>query len=91
MEKLPSISKNVWWRPVVPTTSMSTVRKHFWQLVNRWWGGFSWPRKYGLSGLHPRRREQHGRVVARRHERARPQALVLALLEEAEKGLAQLV
>src|SRR3954447_4288902 len=53
MLKLPSISKQVRWRVVVPTLSMSGVRKHFWQLVSRWCGGFSRPWKYGLSGCMP--------------------------------------
>ena len=38
---------------MVPTTSMSTVRKHFWQEVSRREGGSSSPRKYGLSGCIP--------------------------------------
>src|SRR4029077_12798552 len=33
--------------------SISTLRKHFWQLVRRLWGGCSWPRKYGFSGCIP--------------------------------------
>src|SRR3954470_10488136 len=33
--KLPSISKNVMWRGVLPTFSMSPVRMHFWQVVAR--------------------------------------------------------
>ena len=37
----------------MPTSSMSGVRKHFWQLVSRWWGGVSRPVKYGLSGCMP--------------------------------------
>src|SRR3954462_5126398 len=53
MLKLPSISKHVRWRVVVPTLSMSGVRKHFWQLVSRWCGGFSRPWKYGFSGCMP--------------------------------------
>src|SRR3954471_18596303 len=53
MLKFPSISKKVRWRVVVPTWSMSGVRKHFWQLVSRWCGGFSRPWKYGLSGCMP--------------------------------------
>ncbi len=52
-EKLPSISKNVRWRVVVPMMSMSTLRKHFWQLVRSDAGGASWPRKYGFSGCIP--------------------------------------
>ena len=38
---------------VVPTTSMSGVRKHFWHVVSRWCGGASTPWKYGLSGCMP--------------------------------------
>jgi hypothetical protein len=45
IEKLPSISKNVRWRRVEPTFSMSTARKHFWQLVSFGAGGVSRPRK----------------------------------------------
>ena len=33
--------------------SMSTVRKHFWDVVSRCAGGCSTPRKYGLSGCMP--------------------------------------
>ena len=54
-----------------PTWSMSTVRKHFWQVVSRWCGGCSWPRKYGFSGCMPARGEQRRRVVLRGHERRR--------------------
>jgi hypothetical protein len=50
---LPSISKKVRWRFVVPTTSMSTVRNDFWHDVNRFDGGSSSPRKYGLKGCMP--------------------------------------
>jgi hypothetical protein len=50
---LPSISKNVRCRVVVPTTSMSGVRKHFWTLVRRDAGGSSCPAKYALSGCMP--------------------------------------
>src|SRR5215208_353204 len=53
MEKLPSISKKVRCRAVNPTFSMSVVRKHFWQLVSRFAGGSSSPRKYGLNGCIP--------------------------------------
>jgi len=38
---------------VVPTTSMSGVRKHFWQLVRREAGGSSCPAKYAFSGCMP--------------------------------------
>ena len=38
---------------MLPTLSMSTVRKTFWQLVSRGAGGVSWPRKYGFSGCIP--------------------------------------
>ena len=36
-----------------PTSSMSTVRKHFWTLVARAAGGWSTPRKYRFSGCMP--------------------------------------
>ncbi len=38
---------------VVPTTSMSGVRKHFWTDASRWCGGASSPAKYALSGCIP--------------------------------------
>ena len=38
---------------VLPTSSMSGVRTHFWQLVARLKGGWTWPRKYGLNGCIP--------------------------------------
>ena len=52
-EKLPSISKNVRWCPSRPTSSMSTVRKHFCDSVVRSAGGGSWPRKNGICGCIP--------------------------------------
>ncbi len=53
MEKLPSISKNVRCRAVRPTSSMSSVRKHFCELVMRRAGGSAAPMKYDLSGCMP--------------------------------------
>ena len=52
MLKLPSISKKVrcLWSP---TSSMSVVRKDFWQLVNRGRGGVCSPMKKGLKGTMP--------------------------------------
>jgi len=50
---LPSIWKKVPCRVVLPTSSMSGVRTHFWQLVARRNGGVCWPRKYGLNGCIP--------------------------------------
>jgi hypothetical protein len=44
-EKFPSISKNVRWCPSLPTSSMSGVRKHFWDVVVSGAGGSSRPRK----------------------------------------------
>ena len=38
---------------MLPTLSMSVVRKHFWTVVSRGWGGVSSPRKYGTSGCIP--------------------------------------
>src|SRR5581483_8185291 len=52
-EKLPSISKNVRCDPSSPTSSMSTVRKHFWAVVVNGAGGGSRPRKYGICGCIP--------------------------------------
>ena len=40
-EKFPSISKNVRWNVSSPTSSMSGVRKHFWQVVVSRAGGAS--------------------------------------------------
>ena len=36
-----------------PTSSMLTVRKHFWQLVMRRAGGSAAPRKYDFRGCIP--------------------------------------
>ena len=52
-EKLPSISKNVRWNVSRPTSSMSGVRKHFWQVAVVGAGGGSRPRKYGICGCMP--------------------------------------
>src|SRR5205823_9912031 len=52
-EKLPSISKNVQWYVSSPTTSMSGVRKTFWQVVVSGAGGASRPRKNGICGCIP--------------------------------------
>ena len=38
---------------VLPTSSMSRVRTHFWMLVARTAGGGASPRKYGLNGTMP--------------------------------------
>jgi hypothetical protein len=53
MEKLPSISKNVWCLAVLPTLSISLVLMHFWTLVNLGFDGLSLPSKYFLSGATP--------------------------------------
>ena len=52
MLKLPSISKKVkcLWSP---TSSMSVVRKLFWELVSRRLGGVCSPIKKGLNGTIP--------------------------------------
>jgi hypothetical protein len=44
-EKLPSISKNVRWWPLSPTSSMSGVRKHFCEVAVSGAGGGSRSRK----------------------------------------------
>src|SRR6476659_1681473 len=41
------------WRAVLPTSSMSVVRKHVWTSARRGAGGCSRPRKYGLKGCIP--------------------------------------
>ena len=38
---------------MLPTFSMSVVRKHFWTDASRGCGGVSSPRKYGTSGCMP--------------------------------------
>ena len=48
-------------------------------------------REVRLERVHPRRREQHGRVVARRDQRTGGQPPVVALGEEGEEALADLV
>ncbi len=50
---MPSISKNVPWRAVMPTFSMSPVRMHFWQVQTRCLGGSSSPVKYFFIGAIP--------------------------------------
>src|SRR4026208_1290850 len=52
-EKLPSISKKVRWWPSSPTSSMSTVRKTFCEVVVSGAGGGSSPRKNGICGCIP--------------------------------------
>jgi hypothetical protein len=50
---LPFIWKNVPWRVVLPTFSMSLVRMHFWTLATRRHGGSAVPRMYGMNGTMP--------------------------------------
>jgi hypothetical protein len=50
---LPFIWKNVPCRVVLPTSSMSKVRRHFWMLVARGHGGLCWPMKYGTNCTMP--------------------------------------
>ena len=40
-------------RVVMPTSSMSGVRMHFWMLVARSQGGVRWPRKNGTNCTMP--------------------------------------
>ena len=51
--EIAAIWKNVLWRVVMPTSSISSVRTHFWTLVARRNGGVCSPRKYGLKGTMP--------------------------------------
>ena len=60
-------------------------------VVSRWCGGFSLAQEVRLERVHARGGEQHRRVVRGGHERRRRQALVVALLEEAQEALADLV
>ena len=53
----------------MPTTSRSTVRNTFWQLVSRGAGGRSRPRKYGLSGCIPATVSSAEVSLGRGHER----------------------
>jgi len=46
-------SKNVWWRAVTPTFSMSFVRMHFWVVVARACARGAWPRKIRLKSSIP--------------------------------------
>ena len=73
-----------------PTSSMSGVRKTFCDVVVSSAGGGSRPRKYGICGCMPARREQRRVVVRARDERRRRHAQVALLLEEGEEALAQL-
>ena len=75
----------------MPTRSMSTVRKHFWQSVRRGEGGCSSTEEVGLQRMHPGEREQRGGVVRGGHERCGGDAQVAALLEEAQELLTDLV
>ena len=50
---MPAIWKNVACRVVLPTSSMSGVRTHFWIDVARGYGAGTSPRKYGLNCTMP--------------------------------------
>ena len=77
---------------MLPTFSMSVVRKHFWQLVRRGCAAaVSMPEEVGLERVHARGGEQDRRIERRRDERGRRQAPVAARLEERQEGLADLV
>ena len=78
------MKKNVQWLSS-PTSSMSTVRKHFWTEVSRGAGGASRPEEEGRHLLHAGGGEEHRRVVVR-HERGRGHLLVATLGKEVEKG-----
>src|SRR5262249_54111615 len=71
-EKLPSISKKVRWNVSRPTSSMSGVRKTFWQVVVVGAGGGSRPRKYGICGGIPALVSSVERSSARRLSQPHP-------------------
>ena len=50
---MPFIWKNVPWRGVLPTSSMSMVRMHFCTLVARGYGAGTRPVRYGMNGTMP--------------------------------------
>ncbi len=50
---MPHIWKKVPWRTVLPTSSMSPVRMHFWTEVARVYGGSSRAVRYGMNGTMP--------------------------------------
>ena len=50
---MPSISKYVPWRAVMPTRSISGVLMHFWHVVTRFLGGVTSPVKYFFIGAIP--------------------------------------
>ena len=50
---MPSISKKVSWKAVLPTLSMSPVRMHFWQVVARVNAGSPIPRNSRLNWFIP--------------------------------------
>ena len=89
-EKLPSISKNVRWCASSPTSSMSGVRKHFWEVVVSGAGGVLEAEEVRHLRLHARGREQRRMIVGAGNERGRRDAQVALLLEEGEEALAQL-
>ena len=83
------MKKNVQWLSS-PTSSMSTVRKHFWTETMRCAGGCSSPMKYGVICCMPARREQDRGIVVR-HERRRRHLAVTALREERDEAAAHLL
>ena len=70
---------------------MSGVRKHFWQEVRRWCGGFSRPWKYGLSGCMPAVVSRTDGSCSAGTSDAGGQPLVVAALEEAQEAVTDLV
>ena len=68
-EKLPSISKNVWWRLVKPTFSRSLclppARTHFCEVVARVVGALFEAKKDIFELVHPRVGEQQRGIVGR--------------------------
>ena len=60
---------------MLPTFSMSVVRKHFWQVVSAVVRRLLLAEEVRLERVHARGREQDGRVVRRRDERRRRRRL----------------
>ena len=76
---------------MLPTSSMSGVRKQRWQVADARRRRLLAAQEVGLERLHPRDCEQGRGVVAGRDQRGRGHAQVPALLEEGEICLADLV
>ena len=76
---------------MLPTSSMSVVRKHFWTDVSRRDGGCVLAQEVGLERLHAGRRQEHRRVERGGDERRGRHDGVPALGEVVGEALADLV